>query len=113
MKTVFVHPNGATASWVEGDLRNPGHMPRETYLKVLLARYGNLVALITPETTWVAAAQEDLDNFIDQHIDRYMQEHGLVSKSAEHQLVVSTFECILEAVRRVTAGGPSTSSPAL
>lgn len=75
MKTVFVHPNGATSSWAEGDLRNPGHMPRETYLKVLAARYGNLVALVTPETTWVAASQEDLDNFIDQHIDRYMQDH--------------------------------------
>jgi len=91
MKTVFIYPNGATASWVEGDLRNRGHFPRETYLKVLVARYGNLVALVTPETTWVAAAQEDLDNFIDQHIDQCMREHNLVSVSQKALDVLHPF----------------------
>lgn len=99
MKTWFVQPDGACYSIHREGVSSIENL--EFSLKSNLMTYGSLVALITAEHIWLATEQEHLDHFIDQCIGWYMQDRGLVPQLKEPQLVLNTFECVAEAMRRV------------
>lgn len=89
MKTWFVNEQGACYSIYREGLSSIENL--EFSIEVNLRKYGSLVALITKENIWLAERQEHLDDFIDQHIDWYMKEHGLVSVSQKALDVLHPF----------------------
>lgn len=75
MKTIFVHPNGSTMSLHNPEI--PKDLQREYYLQYFVKTRGEVWALLTKDTTYVARDQKDLDNYIDQRIEDYLDNEFL------------------------------------